>query len=186
MDPGSRLRLGRDDETSGGITVVRAIAVPPPQRGVEPAMNGGVAYRVISCRGRIMVEIVWQKWFELGNFRIDSEHRVFLDLVMGLNRDHYAGITPEKQARSLKEILKYAEFHFLSEENMMIDIDYPDRKIHEDEHRRLLARLEGSVARLNAGEDILDEFLTFLYEWFCEHTVGIDYRLAQFIAARTG
>ncbi|WP_173983717.1 bacteriohemerythrin [Magnetospirillum sp. SS-4] len=133
-----------------------------------------------------MVEIVWQKWFELGNFRIDSEHRVFLDLVMGLNRDFKAGLTPEKQARSLREILKYAEFHFLSEENMMIDIGYPDRQIHTEEHRKLLATLEASIRRLNAGEDILDEFLTFLYEWFCEHTVGVDYRLAQFIAARPG
>jgi hemerythrin len=132
-----------------------------------------------------MVEIVWQKWFELGNLRIDSEHRVFLDLVMALNHDFTRGLTPEKQARSLREILKYAEFHFLSEENMMIDIDYPDRDIHVAEHRRILSTLEDNVRRLNDGEDILNEFLTFLYEWFCEHTVGIDYRLAQFITAHS-
>jgi hemerythrin len=61
-----------------------------------------------------MVEIVWQTWFELGNHRIDSEHRVFLDLIMGLNHDHQAGIAADKLARSLREIHKYAEFHFCS------------------------------------------------------------------------
>jgi hemerythrin len=37
-----------------------------------------------------------------------------------------------------------------------------------------------------SGQDILDEFLTFLYEWFTEHTVGTDYQLAQYITARSG
>jgi hemerythrin len=133
-----------------------------------------------------MVEIVWQKWFELGNFRIDSEHRVFLDLIMGLDRDHKAGIAADKLARSLREIHKYAEFHFLSEENMMIDIGYPQLEIHAAEHTKLLQVLERNIARLLAGEDILEEFLTFLYEWFSEHTIGTDYRLTQYISEHRG
>ena len=133
-----------------------------------------------------MVDIVWQKWFELGNFRIDSEHRVFLDLVMELNRSHEAGIAPDKLARSLREIHKYAEFHFLSEENMMIDIAYPQMDLHAAEHAKLLKTLEQNIAQLMAGEDRLEEFLTFLYEWFSDHTIGTDYRLTQFIANHPG
>ena len=131
-----------------------------------------------------MVEIVWQKWFELGNFRIDSEHRVFLDLIMGLNHDHQAGIAADKLARSLKEIHKYAEFHFLSEENMMIDIGYPQLGLHAAEHAKLLRALERNIETLLAGEDVLEEFLTFLYEWFSDHTIGTDYRLTQYIASK--
>ena len=132
-----------------------------------------------------MVDIVWQKWFELGHFRIDSEHRVFLDLIMALNQDHKAGIAAGKLARSLKEILKYAEFHFLSEENMMIDIAYPQLELHAAEHAKLLQALARNIDRLMAGEDVLEEFLTFLYEWFSDHTIGTDYRLTQYIAGRT-
>ncbi|MDO8605970.1 MAG: hemerythrin domain-containing protein [Phaeospirillum sp.] len=133
-----------------------------------------------------MAEIIWQSWFELGNYRIDAEHRVFLDLIMGLNRDHKAGIAADKLARSLREIHKYAEFHFLSEENLMIDVAYPQRDLHVAEHAKILHALETSVAKLVKGEDILDEFLTFLYDWFSEHTVGTDHQLTRYIAARTG
>ena len=133
-----------------------------------------------------MVDIVWQKWFELGNFRIDSEHRVFLDLIMGLSHDHRAAIATDKLARSLREIHKYAEFHFLSEENMMIDIGYPQMEIHATEHAKLLQVLDRNIARLMAGEDILEEFLTFLYEWFSDHTIGTDYRLTQYISEHQG
>lgn len=133
-----------------------------------------------------MVEIIWQTWFELGNFRIDSEHRVFLDLIMGLNRDYQAGIAADKLARSLREIHKYAEFHFLSEENMMIDLDYPQRDSHVAEHHKLITTLEKNIATLLSGQDVLEEFLTFLYDWFSEHTVGTDYRLAQYIATKSG
>ncbi|TAN60060.1 MAG: hemerythrin [Magnetospirillum sp.] len=132
-----------------------------------------------------MVEIVWQSWFELGNFRIDSEHRVFLDLIMGLNHDHGAGIAADKLARSLKEIHKYAEFHFLSEENMMIDVGYPQRETHAAEHAKILHVLEANMDKLIKGDDILDEFLTFLYDWFSEHTVGTDYHLTQYISAKS-
>ena len=46
--------------------------------------------------------------------------------------------------------------------------------------------LERNISRLMGGEDILEEFLTFLYEWFSEHTIGTDYRLTQYISEHQG
>jgi hemerythrin len=77
------------------------------------------------------VNINWSSSYNTGIERIDFEHRIFLELVNSLKKALDNSYTKIQLHRILIEIEKYAEFHFISEENFMMRIEYPDFKKHQ-------------------------------------------------------
>lgn len=125
-----------------------------------------------------MINIQWDKKFELGHERIDFEHRIFLDLIKsasGLKSDK------ERALRLLKEVEKYAEFHFISEENLMLDMEYPEYSSHKAEHQMLLATLKEKTFEYRHDQLSLEDLSDFLFQWFALHTTQIDSQLTQYI-----
>ena len=127
------------------------------------------------------MEIKWDKKFELGVERIDHEHRVFVDLIHNAARAAQDGSPVERILRLLGEIRKYAEFHFYSEENIMIDIAYPGYDDHREDHSMLLARLDDMQFNYRNGIIDLDNVVEFLYEWFAMHTTRVDSQIADYL-----
>jgi hemerythrin len=82
------------------------------------------------------------------------------------------------------EVLKYAEFHFLSEENLMEDVRYPHIAEHRQEHQQLLTRLSELIHLSLHGEHNLRDIASFLFSWFSTHTTQVDQRLTAYIRAQ--
>ena len=129
-----------------------------------------------------MITVVWDKKFEVGHERIDSEHRIFLNLIREVSLMPERRVSKDRIQRHLDEFKKYARFHFTSEENIMFDVDYPDFNSHSNEHEVLLAQLDERVYHYTKGELPLDDVVSFLFEWFALHTTQIDTRLSGYIA----
>ena len=123
----------------------------------------------------------WDNKYNLGHEKVDAEHHIFLNLIVEFDALATQGVSQDKLIRTLKEIGKYAEFHFLSEENLMIDCDYPDLGKHMNLHRQLIATLEDQLFRLNAGTCIPNQVFDFLFQWFALHTSSEDKKLVSFI-----
>lgn len=85
--------------------------------------------------------IKWKPEYNTGIERIDFEHRIFLELVNSFKYAIDKNRPNEELVRILTEIEKYAEFHFISEENCMFLINYPVLKEHQIQHFELLERL---------------------------------------------
>ncbi len=126
----------------------------------------------------------WDEKYSLGNEKIDAEHHIFLDLIIEFDSLAKKGATQDKLVRTLKEIGKYAEFHFLSEENLMIDCNYPGLEPHKKLHRHLVASLEDQLFRINSGTGSPGQVFEFLFEWFALHTSSEDKKLVSFIGTR--
>jgi hemerythrin len=137
-------------------------------------------------RGGGAVEIQWQTWFDIGHERIDAEHRAFLNLIRSLGQDYSNGASRDKICRTVEELLKYADFHFFSEENIMIDCAYPELKNHTKMHSVLMEDMRTYVDEVRRGRDCGEEMVTFLYNWFCTHTVSEDSRIAAYVAESAG
>lgn len=127
--------------------------------------------------------IQWSTRFELGHERIDAEHRIFLRLVNEFadRVDQNLGI--DMLTRSLREILKYAEFHFVSEENIMEELAYPQLEDHRALHSGLLKALDGWHRDLAAGTLPPQEVQQSLVDWFAAHTAQEDQKLVAHIRA---
>jgi len=128
-----------------------------------------------------MLDIQWNDKFSVGHERIDHEHQVFLDLIRNVAyaADHH--FPQERITRLLEEVRKYADFHFYSEENIMLDNDYPDYEAHHREHKLLLFRLDDKLCELRKGDIGLHEIVQFLFEWFALHTIASDRKLANHV-----
>lgn len=123
--------------------------------------------------------IQWDKKLEVGNDRIDFEHRIFVDLLKILSELQPS--EKEKAIRLIEEVEKYATFHFFSEENIMIDIGFPDYEVHKQAHKQLLS-IFGTKRYDYQNEHIdLAQLIDFMFDWFALHTSQVDQELADYI-----
>ena len=123
----------------------------------------------------------WDPRYELGHERIDAEHRIFLGLIVEFEELTMQGGARDKLIRTLNEICKYAEFHFLSEENVMADCHYPEQMQHAGLHRKLLAEVTDELFQLTAGKVEPSHVFEFLFQWFALHTTTEDKKLVSYI-----
>jgi hemerythrin len=130
-----------------------------------------------------MNTINWDRKFEVGHERIDFEHRIFVDLIRSFAEEAESVAAPDARRlnRQLTEITKYAEFHFVSEENIMIEVGYPDFETHRELHNVLLNELRDMAFRLRAGRANPRELVDFLYQWFAQHTAHKDKLIAEYV-----
>lgn len=131
-----------------------------------------------------MMDIQWDDKYLVGHPRIDHEHQVFVDLIRAVSMAADTRPTKDKAGRLLMEVKKYAEFHFVSEENIMIDANFPELESHKREHTHLLAKLEDELHRFRHDEIELSHISNFMFEWFAMHTTKMDLRLARFLAEK--
>jgi len=137
-----------------------------------------------------VTEIVWRRDFETGIERIDHQHRALLQLIQSCHEAVDSGCELTRIWRTVDEVASYARFHFLSEENFMLDVTFPDLERHRTLHAELLRQLEQERADLEASGAGLSQFMFFLYDWFVSHTVQEDRKIARYLeetkAGRTG
>lgn len=125
--------------------------------------------------------IEWSSSLETGNLEIDSQHQLFVNIIQRIQTKVAEGTDKSLIESLLVELLKYAEFHFCSEENIMIENDYPDLLDHKQEHEIVLAELRNRLFSLKYDYIDFDQLQRFLIDWFVTHTTMVDTKLAKFL-----
>ncbi len=124
----------------------------------------------------------WQQRYEIGNNHIDGEHKIFLALIKKLSTDLESGKGKDRVLRTFSELVKYTEFHFLSEENLMQDVEYPGYQSHKTLHEDLLSKLNSYIGVFQHDEQEMNDILHFLLDWFIRHTTVEDMNIGNFIS----
>jgi hemerythrin len=106
---------------------------------------------------------------------------MFLGLIIDFQEASLQGASKDKQLRVLSEFAKYAEFHFISEENLMEDFNYPDKAHHATLHQSILVALKNKIHEFNRDIIKATELLEFLFQWFALHTSTEDKNLVGYI-----
>ncbi len=74
----------------------------------------------------------------------------------------------------LEELVRYTEFHFYSEELLMSFYDYTEIEDHKMIHINLIEDLTNNRLLIESGDLAFDDFLSFVVDWFFNHTVEYD------------
>ncbi len=127
--------------------------------------------------------IQWDDSYLIGNARIDAEHQIFLGLISDFQSQRLQQASQAKLNRILQEVLKYAEFHFLSEENLMIDCGYPGLTPHRLQHMHLLSRASVKMHEMELGLCTPQAVEEFLLDWFLSHTRNEDHKIVEYLQA---
>lgn len=125
--------------------------------------------------------IHWDKKFETGNELIDAEHKLLVLLFKKLDIAIKTGLPMETISRIVVEVKKFAEFHFISEENLMFETGYPGLKSHVVIHSNLLSELNLIVSRISHHKEFPENLLGFLNDWLVSHIGEEDQRVAQHV-----
>lgn len=119
-------------------------------------------------------KIDWSDKFFTGQREVDLQHQYFAELinriiweVMEVNDIKYHQLL-------IEELMLYAHFHFKSEENILLRLNYQDLQTHKRLHRELIDSLSARVNIINEGAENSIILIDFIVKWFMEHTLGVD------------
>jgi hemerythrin-like metal-binding protein len=127
--------------------------------------------------------IDWNQKYDLGIEDIDLQHHFFLNLINRLSKDLFASNNPDHQLSLISELNSYANFHFISEENMMREAGYPELETHKKHHFDIIESLciEGNNFRLEPSQKELEKIISLLVDWFINHTSKEDKLFADYL-----
>ncbi len=130
-----------------------------------------------------MKQLVWDESFEIGVQEIDTQHKEFIKLLRRIKLGFEKEVPLKMQLRILEELIKYAEYHFCSEENIMLITRYPDVRAQQTEHAKLLGSLTRKVETYKRSPATGEQLAEFLYNWFVTHTQVEDRKFADHLGA---
>jgi hemerythrin len=127
----------------------------------------------------------WNHAMDVGHERIDLEHRMFLALIKNISDAFHQKKSREYLTRLLIELERYASFHFCSEENIALDHGEtaPEFSAHRRIHDYLLKELRSRIRRHHAGQEDPLAIVSFLVDWFNQHTRQDRARVCGFATA---
>jgi hemerythrin-like metal-binding protein len=146
----------------------------------QSASHGGRKDRTVT-EGAMYIR--WEPALALHNDLLDTQHRILVMLCRKLDIAIKTKVAEETMLRIILELRKFAEFHFVSEENLMSEIGYPGRQQHVATHTGLLAELDAALPKIAQGTEFPDDMLYFFNKWLTQHVLQDDRLIADF--ART-
>lgn len=128
--------------------------------------------------------IAWDESVSSGIEEIDLQHKEFFKIIQRLQILNDKGSGKDFTLRILQELVKYTEYHFISEENLMILTKYPSIEHHQLEHKKLLRSLNYWIQAFEDGNEKLAALLSFLASWLTSHTKSEDCRIGEYLNSR--
>lgn len=114
--------------------------------------------------------IEWDDKCSVGISRIDDEHKQFIDIINKAVATNEQSDDPEELKEVLHQITMYAINHFSTEENYMIEFNYPEYQYHKEEHHDFSKKVIEYCERVNAGDSqFANEILEYLKRWLINH-----------------
>ena len=114
--------------------------------------------------------IEWEPEYATGSDSVDLQHQYFSKLINRIITNLTEEDDAEHEKRLLSELVKYADFHFTSEENIAFRLGIEGLSLHHQRHMELLDELNNQVDNLLWGNHSKDDFIQFLVHWYTGHT----------------
>lgn len=124
----------------------------------------------------------WSDEYLVGVEEVDLQHKYFVFLINKIKRYIENGIENITPYDIFSEIDNYARFHFKSEENLMLEYNYPKLGEQKAEHKKLCDHLVVKFNEVEDAEDNLEQLYEYLLEWFYDHTTKDDREMGLFVS----
>lgn len=122
-----------------------------------------------------MAVLEWHEGLNVGVGFMDDDHMVAADQINAL-----AEAALPQRLDLARDFLDHCRHHFAREEEMMKATGFFALGCHQGEHERVLAELEGVVAKLEQGDPQDTYFTKSLPEWLMIHRNTMDFVTAEF------
>ncbi len=129
--------------------------------------------------------ILWDQRFSVGVKKIDEQHQELVKIINCLVENEDATGHSEPIAEVLDRMTKYADYHFETEEALMLEYDYPAYESHRDDHTQFkMKTAEFCLDALRRKETLPDELLSYLRDWLTHHILEVDMKYKPYFYER--
>lgn len=125
--------------------------------------------------------IEWDDNLKSGISAIDEQHQ---ELLVMLNRLGRFRCGRDSFFEALQDLQDYANTHFKTEEDYMIQTKYPKYEEHKSCHYNLIENLNTFQAKLNQTNDcdsLGQELYDFIADWIINHYSNEDIELIKYL-----
>ncbi len=131
--------------------------------------------------------IEWSDKLITGVREADEQHKKLVSLINELYDAMKQGKGIEVIDKTLDELVRYAGYHFTTEETLMSKYGYPELASHKREHEAFKAKIKEFLEKKAKGEATLTmEVMTFLKDWLVKHIMGTDKKYGPFLQQKMG
>jgi len=131
-----------------------------------------------------MAIIEWTDELSVHVKQIDQEHQQLIELINLLHEAMKARSGKPAVGIAIDCLVKYAEFHFGTEETLMKTYGYLRSAAHRIEHQAFIAKTQEFAKGFASGKLMLSmEMMSFLKDWLTHHICKVDKELGAFLNA---
>ena len=119
----------------------------------------------------------------LKNNTMDNLHQEFLDIYNSVETSSI-----ESFIQKLIKLREHSKVHFITEEELMDEFNYPTSREHKEEHQKVLHEMQFFLDKSNTmiGKQMLKAYyIEKLPDWFDLHLISMDSDLASFLKKST-
>ncbi len=129
-----------------------------------------------------MAFIDWNESYSVQIVSMDDQHKKLVAIINELHEHQKQGKSKEVMDKTLKSLVAYTRTHFLAEEKVMEQANYPKLADHKQNHQKLISNVSDYLKKYQAGESITAiGLLKFLHDWLLKHIVQEDMYYGKFI-----
>jgi len=111
----------------------------------------------------------------LSNEVLDSQHALILSCMSNVHEYLSVGVKGRDLFEVVDRLDAYCKLHFLEEEKVLEEIDFPEINDHKAQHALFLTHLESFMGKTeDRNREYNTKELNFLKEWFLEHILAFD------------
>lgn len=122
-----------------------------------------------------MALISWNDSYSVGIKVIDEQHKYLFELLDQLIEAESENRGKEILENILEDLIKYCNSHFILEEKLMIENNYPYFSSHKRSHDQFSSKINLLLHNFKMGETgLVQETVTFVLTWLIEHIQGTD------------
>ncbi|MDR3710433.1 MAG: bacteriohemerythrin [Capsulimonadaceae bacterium] len=130
--------------------------------------------------------LTWTDELSVGVAVIDSDHRNVVDKLNDLFDGAQTAQSKEKIDKLLNELIALTAAHFVREEQLFAQTEYPDVRTHRAQHAYLCKQALTIQQEFRSGviESLSPEALDVLKNKLVNHMKGFDKKCGQYLCAR--
>ncbi|MDR0826543.1 MAG: bacteriohemerythrin [Desulfovibrio sp.] len=122
--------------------------------------------------------IKWTDKFNIGVTMLDEQHRGLVSIINSFYYHKSDAVVERFLAPTADTLFAFCRIHFMTEEAMMEEAEYPELEDHRKVHRDTFSTLEKLRYECSRDKDP-DRFMQFLKDYWNQHVNDYDRRYVK-------
>jgi hemerythrin len=123
----------------------------------------------------------WNPSYSVSVEKFDNHHKKLIEMINELHEKMMEGKGKETMVNIVKNLKDYADYHFIAEEKLMEEHNYPQYEEHKSEHEAFFRKVKEIENDFNSDKrDVAIRTYRFLKDWLINHIQGVDKKYSDF------